>query len=672
MPVITVINYMRFAVDPRRVYGQKDLYGEVTMDRKFVVGLACSAALLLGACSGNNPPGTTSSDTNNGGSTGNDGTDGNGGTDGNANGGSSSDDGEASTADERYNQAVRAVRAAILAAQGATTEAEKNQARGLIETARTALTAAVTAANAAVTAAADGSPAEIGAAARSQTRANDYLEEQTEELNRARASLAWYGSTLVRFKLANGAAVLPAETTVEVERTNIKTANALGGADGNVNPFKAIKYSDGKKVFADTGDEFEVQGYVTQIDTNNALDPTVLSGLKLTSDGLEIRTGYVSGARDISGDGTPDGPVSSSYDYPDFTRNLNVGGAPDSNLWDLKITFKEPQTMTVPGAPDGETWVSSWNGNGDFYWRSLVPLDKTQQVGGANYAGDAFHSNPVGFRNVGTYEVWLSNHIGIDTNLEPPAGETTTCLDGSRGTSCPDDDENLYLDYAAYGLFVFISDPDVFDNRGYYGRVQSMHFGYEAFGTADGQRTSDINEAITSGRFLGETIAYAFQGDRGVGTNAANPTKTLPTKLLRGDVSLTVTIPKTSGTGTLTGEMTNFEEWFGNRVWRTYTEPGADFKVTLNDGESTPAAVNIGTDGSFRGVATATPSNRLNRNGKGYFYGNFYGPRGNADDLEAAGSWEVGVHSTGSAVVQNYYIFGSFGAKQRPISTPGS
>ena len=640
------------------------------MNLKLVASLACSAALLVGACSDDkNPAAGTGSE--NGGTDGN----GNGGTDGNANGGSNGDGSAGSplgTANSRYTRAVEAVDAAIRAAQGATTEAEKNRARGLIETARAALTAAVTAANAAVTAAADGSPAEIGAAARSLTRANSYLTEQTAALNRARASLAWYGSTLVRFKLADGAAVVPAETTVDVERTNIKTANALGGADGNVNPFKAIKYSVGKKVFADTGDEFEVQGYVTQIDTNNALDPTVLSGLKLTNDGLEIRTGYVSGARDISGDGTPDGRVSSSYDYPDFTRNLNVGGAPDSNLWDLKITFKEPQTMTVPGAPDGENWVSSWNGNGDFYWRSLVPLDKTQESGGSYYAGDAFHSNPAGYRNVGTYEVWLSNHIGIDTNLEPPAGETTTCLDGSRGTSCPDDDENLYLDYAAYGLFVFISDPDVFDNRGYYGRVQSMHFGYEAFGTADGQRTSDINKAITSGRFLGETIAYAFQGDRGIGTNAANPTKTLPTKLLRGDVSLTVTIPKTSGTGTLTGEMTNFEEWFGNRVWRTYTEPGADFKVTLNDGESTPGAVDIGTDGSFRGVATATPSSRLNRNGKGWFYGNFYGPRGNADDLEAAGSWEVGVYSSGSVSVQNYYIFGSFGAKQRPISTPGS
>ena len=640
------------------------------MDRKFVVGLACSAALLLGACSGNNPLGTTSSDTDNGGSTGN------GGTDGNANEGSSGDDGTGSTelgrADTQYAAARRAVDAAIRAAQGATTEAEGARARELIAAARAALTAAVTAANAAVTAAADGSPAEIGAAARSQTRANDYLEEQTEELNRARASLAWYGGNLVRVKLADGAAVVPAETTVEVDRTNIKTANALGGADGNVNPFKAIKYSEGKRVFADTGDEFEVQGYVTQIDTNNSLDPTVLSGLKLTSDGLEIRTGYVSGARDISGDGTPDGPVSSSFDYPDLTRKLNVGGAADDNLWDVEITFKEPQTMAVPGAPDGESWVSSWNGNGDFYWRSLVPLDDTQKSGGANYAGDSFHSNPVGYRNIGTYEVWLSNHIGLDPNLEPAAGETTLCPDGSRGTSCPSDDENLYLDYAAYGLFVFISDPDVFDNRGYYGRVQSMHFGYEAFGTGDGQRTTDINETITSGTFLGETIAYAFQGDRGIGTNAANPTKTLPTKLLRGDVSLTVTIPKTSGTGNLTGEMTNFEEWFDNRVWRTYTVHGADFKVTLNDGAGTPQAVDIGTDGSFRGVATATPSSRLNRNGKGYFYGNFYGPRGNADDLEAAGSWEIGNHSTGSVSVQNYYIFGSFGAKQRPISTPES
>ena len=638
------------------------------MNLKLLASLACSAALLVGACSDDkNPAAGTGSE--NGGTDGN----GNGGTDGNANGGSNGGGSAGSplgTANSRYTRAEEAVDAAIRAAQGATTEAEKNRARGLIETARAALTAAVTAANAAVTAAADGSPAEIGAAARSLTRANNYLTTQTVALNRARASLAWYGGDLVRFKLADGAAVVPAETTVEVVQTNIKTANALGGAAGNVNPFKAIKYSVGKKVFANTGDEFEVQGYVTQIDTNNPLDPTVLSGLKLTNDGLEIRTGYVSGARDFDGDGTPD-TAFSSYDYPDLLRNLNRGGT-DDNRWDVKITFKEPQTMTVPGAPDGETWVSSWNGNGDFYWRSLVPLDDTQKSGGSNYAGDAFHSNPAGYRNVGTYEVWLSNHIGLDPNLEPSPGETTLCPDGSRGTSCPSDDENLYLDYAAYGLFVFISDPDVFDNRGYYGRVQSMHFGYEAFGTGDGQRTTDINEAITSGRFLGETIAYAFQGDRGVGRHNDNPTKTLPTKLLRGDVSLTVSIPKTSGTGTLTGEMTNFEEWFGNRVWRTYTEPGADFKVTLNDGESTPAAVDIGTDGSFRGVATATPSNRLNRNGKGYFYGNFYGPRGNADDLEAAGSWEVGVHSSGSAIARNYYIFGSFGAKQRPISTPGS
>ena len=638
------------------------------MNLKLVAGLACSAALLVGACSNdNNPAAGAASESENGGNA-------NGGNDENANGGSNSDDDAGltplQTADRRYTRAEDAVDDAIEAAQGATTEAEKNRARNLIAEAHEALRAAVTAANAAVTAAEDGTPEEIGTAARRLTKATDYSELQTAALNRARASLAWYGSTLVRFKLADGAAAVPAETTVDVERTNIKTASALGGADGNVNPFKAIKYSEGKRVFADTGDEFEVQGYVTQIDTNNSLDPTVLSGLKLTSDGLEIRTGYVSGARDFDGDGTPD-TAFSSYDYPDLLRNLNRGGT-DDNRWDVKITFEEPQTMTVPGAPDGETWVSSWNGNGDFYWRSLVPLDDTQKSGGANYAGDSFHSNPAGYRNVGTYEVWLSNHIGLDPNLEPAAGETTLCPDLSRGTSCPSDDENLYLDYAAYGLFVFISDPDVFDNRGYYGRVQSMHFGYEAFGTGDGQRTTDINEAITSGRFLGETIAYAFQGDRDIGTSAANPTKTLPTKLLRGDVSLTVTIPKTSGTGTLTGEMTNFEEWFDNRVWRTYTEPGTNFKVTLNNGATPAAAVNIGTDGSFRGVATATPSNRLNRNGKGYFYGNFYGPRGNADDLEAAGSWEVGVHSTGSAVEQNYYIFGSFGAKQRPISTPGS
>ena len=612
-----------------------------------LAALACGLALLLGACSSNNASGTTT-----GGSAGPDtdtGTDG-GGNGGGADGtGDGMDDGKSA---EQLAAETAVMRALALTSANASAFAD----------ARTELAAWVTAAEDALEAAnADSeNPAAIGAAARMLAAAREYQAAQTTALDNKEASFAWYGREMVRHSFAHGEAVRPAATRAMVDRTDRGEEDSLGGEDSNTNPFTARKYSseNPKKVFSGAGDEFEVQGYVVPHDGKANWDPNVISGLRLTNTGLVMRTGHVQGTRDFDNDGTADFPLPDNGVYTDMKVKVDAAVALDLALQDLEITFVEPQS-----APVGDKYTS-WTGNGDFYWRSIVPLDKTQEPGGTNAAATNFHNIPAGYRSLGTYELWLSNHIGVETNLEPEAGETAVCpVSGERKSSCPEDDVNLYLDYAAYGLFAYVEAADFLTagadeaarsgaRAGRGGRISSMHFGYEAFGTGDDERTTDIDTAITSGTFRGETIAYAFRGD------ADSDAGITDSMLLRGDVSLTVSIPKTTGTGTLEGELTNFEEWFDGRVWRSY-----NLEVTLNDGTADADPVDIGTDGSFAGVATASPTTNLDNSGAGRFYGNFYGPR-TSTGLEAAGSWQIGIDDQ-PGTATDYYVVGSFGAKQR-------
>ena len=288
---------------------------------------------------------------------------------------------------------------------------------------------------------------------------------------------------------------------------------------------------------------------------------------------------------------------------------------------------------------------------------------------GDNYKANAFNQ-PKGYRDLGTYEVWLSNHVGLDRKREPAPGRTATCPDGSRGTSCPNDDEHRYLKYAAYGLFVYTASTETFTatNNGQTGRINTLHFGYSAFGTEDGQKTEDIGQAITGGKFHGYTLAYEFLGHR------SPPVSRLATKLLRGDVTLTVNIPKESGRrGTVEGTVNNFQQWNGeNKYWTTYDVN--NFSVALNSAA-------IGADGAFEGTTQATPRAGINPvingsdSGSGSYKGSFYGPRADAKDLEIAGSWIVGTTELTNGVSfsrDKKVISGSFGAKQKPPATPAS
>ena len=135
-------------------------------------------------------------------------------------------------------------------------------------------------------------------------------------------------------------------------------------------------------------------------------------------------------------------------------------------------------------------------------------------------------------------------------------------------------------------------------------------------------------------------------------------------KLLRGDVTLTVNIPRGSGTGSLQGTMNNFQRWNEeNKIWTAYVD---NFTVALNSAA-------IGESGTFSGATRATPAagfNSVTAPGVGVYKGSFYGPRAEADELEIAGSWTVG--TTLGPLDNLKTILGSFGAKQRPAATPTS
>ena len=707
------------------------------MDTKLIAALACTAALALGACSGNNASGTTggggpgAGSGNNGGP---DGGNGNGGDGSNGgNGGGDSNGGSAptplQTAETEYEKAQTAVTAAVDEAQRAVaagTEAARTRAEALIAAASMALAEAVRAADAAVAAAADGSGVQIGAAARVRRQALRLQSQRTDDLNAARDSLAWYGRNLVRYELASGEAVEPREsvntaTVVRIPRTipnvdNLPAPAVLTDAGFqqsaytqipnpkrfDADTFKTVMYEDGNRVFSvvddgEGGDEFKVDGYVNALTSGLQTQRRMYTGLKLTDGGLVIRTGgtanlgtddYNTDARsvadftdtrrdirtfvsDTSGDFLV---VPFDTDFDGYTKD----GIRGQNGWDLAITFDEPQTRSVPvGFDDISNPVSSWTGNSAFYWKAIAPADPSQlDEDGDYYHADAF-KQPKGYRDLGTYEVWLSNHVGLDRKREPPPGRTAACPDGSRDTSCPNDDEHRYLKYAAYGLFAYTASTETFKNtnNGQIGRINTLHFGYSAFGTEDGQKTEDIGQTISGGKFHGYTLAYEFSG-----INTAPP-NSVTTKLLRGDVTLTVNIPKgpldvgvrRENAVTVQGTINNFQQWNGeNKYWTAYDIN--NFTVALN-------RATISESGAFEGTTKATPSAGINpviigvASGSGEYKGSFYGPRADAQDLEIAGSWIVGTTRLTSGVqmpLTNKIISGSFGAKQRPPETPAS
>ena len=627
---------------------------EFLMDTKLIAALACAAALALGACSGNPPAGSTNTDRESPEVNPND---------PNPNDDNRDDDngGSGPTAASLEQQAARAIERADAAA-AAGNSGDRPGARTEIENARKAIDDAVKAADAAykaIQASASATPAARLAAFDRLNGLRELKRTQDPDLDAALDSLAWFGRKLARYELANGEAVTPREDTNKVTINRIprtidrsatdstQVANTEENNQGsqtarfNDKTFKTVMHEDGKKVFSDVDVEFKVDGYTQVSFSTFGLELTIHTGVKLTRDGLVIRTG-----------GGRAGPAPNIIaDFTDMRRKIrhrtdaippagsrNSANPQGQNGWDLEITFEdEPRTVPVPDAPDGKNWVASWQGSGDFYWRAIVPAAESQLETDGDYYEEGAFLQPDGYKDLGTYEVWLSNHVGVDMKLEPPPGQEGTY---------PEDDEQFYLKYAAYGLFVYTADPETYlgndASDGQMGRVQSLHFGYSAFADEDNKQTTDIGEAITSGKFKGQALAYAFKG-----TNINNEFK-----LLRGDATLTVNIPKKTGTGNISGNLSNFKEWTG-AGWKVY---GSDFNVSL-------ASADISDAGMFSGSTTSTGGVSLSDPG-GSFKGSFYGPRAGSADLEVAGSWTAG--TAAGANQNNWEMIGSFGAKQRP------
>ena len=646
------------------------------MNARLFINLAFGMAFLLGACSSDDAPGTAAD----GGGVTEPGTDteDNGVLNGN-------EPTELRAANEAYSDAEEAVTAAVAAAGRARgMPSVRDEAAGLIAQARARLDDAVAKARDAVSAA-EG-PEALGEATRALDRATSYRNAQEAILDNARGSFAWYGRKLVRYAFARGTVAIPRTGTNTATITRIpRTVPSPTDADTQIAnldaftsaTFKEVMYADGKRVFSvndddDGGDEFKVDGYVKARASNYLPETAIFTGLKLTDAGLIIRTGGTAAS----------GAGRFRADFTDMRRKITTwasdsdgdgdvdaaDGIRGQNGWDLTIAFDEPQTRSVPVVfNDISNAASSWNGNNAFYWRSLAPADPSQlDEDGDYYDANAF-KQPKGSEDLGTYEVWLSNHIGVDTNTEPAEGQgEVTCLDGSIGTSCPFDDKHFYLNYAAYGLFLYTASTETFRGtgstagfNGQLGRINTLHFGYSAFGNEEGRKTTDIGEAIAGGRFRGYALGYEVLGDNNLegGSNRTG----IEHKLLRGDVTLTVNIPRGSGAGSLEGTMNNFQQWNEeNKVWAAYVD---NFTVALNN-------TSISESGVFSGTTQATPSTGFNSlglgaEGAGFYKGSFYGPRDNASDLEIAGSWAVGTRSP--VIDDRKTIVGSFGAKQRPL-----
>ena len=292
--------------------------------------------------------------------------------------------------------------------------------------------------------------------------------------------------------------------------------------------------------------------------------------------------------------------------------------------------------------------------------------DDADTTGYANLAGEEYTDPADGSK----YKVlWLSRAIAAPTGamlLEPrratriasglPAddlGVYTVKLSNYAGVD--GDDEHRYLRYAAYGLFNFW---DYSTARPRYGRMQAFHFGYDAFGGANGEPKDFSTDAVTA-TFNGKTTGWVLQ-------NRANDHISRLVRL-RGDVSLTATLGGGSSNGAVSGFMKNIE-FLTDGAWSTLylqNHPTAEDNKAVD-----LQSANIGADGSYAGVAT--PVFDTAGFAEGRYGGAFYGPR-ELGELETAGYWMLPRNLThafagcpsgreGAACVTFGSIIGSFGA----------
>ena len=209
-------------------------------------------------------------------------------------------------------------------------------------------------------------------------------------------------------------------------------SNAAGTGDNpnilKVTTHPAVPYEAGKVLISEgeaaSGDMLPMWGFGSDRIWSNTLrftpnynrgvpyDNTVLDGyvflaaLRITPAGLVMEIGGRGSdgmdLRRVVGIAPPAGVGPSDVYY------ANDPPAADPHGWDLILTFGEP--------------ASSPEGNGEAYWAARLMPDPGQIAAGAD--ADTRAKFLVGGRpyHIGTYKLWLSNHAGAETNLEPADG----------------------------------------------------------------------------------------------------------------------------------------------------------------------------------------------------------------------------------------------------------
>ena len=382
----------------------------------------------------------------------------------------------------------------------------------------------------------------------------------------------------------------------------IPVANTLNSPSGDLRRFLLM------------GVGYDPRSYVDRAGGgNDGEEPRMVAGLKITSRGLVV---------DMGGRGAFGLDFRRPNNFFGFYRFVTPGGS--TGGYDLKLEFGLPK--------------ASPEGNAEHYWTAqLMPApEHLQEPTLGSRLRDGERVIPLG-----TYTMRLSNHAGLDRNLEDP--------DDPAGYAR--DDVNHYLSYAAYGHMEFVDSSFTAGSSILPGRrTFPFHSGYDAFKDEAGMSTTDVADAdkITGGTFRGRTMASQFAIET-IGTEAL-PSLTGANYLrLRGNVRLTATISGTADDNRISGRITNLESFSNSKgIWEDYARISSALTLQASD---------ISASGSFAGVIdpASYPSAVF---AEGGYRGNFYGPTAG---LEAAGIWYLQDGNTASSGLK-LSIVGSFGA----------
>ena len=617
------------------------------MDTQLTAALACAAALSLGACAGGNPSAPSAPETEMAGpetaetetvetETPDPGT-------GVPESADPPEDGrtEAERFDDELAEAEADLAAArnrvpAAAAAAAGTGGDRTRALADIAAARKALTDALAAARA-LRAPPDDS-GRIARAARLALKAGAAEAEDLPRLRAAASSAGWAGSSA----LVIGRENLRPVPEIDVVRNRRRNADGTDKATLlTEDEIPAVPYDEGKVVMspglASSGDRLRMRGIPvasvwraqsgnerrflllgTIVDSprqpldpvgggNDGVEPKLVAGLRITPGGLVV---------DMGGQGAE----GLDFRLPEvFATTVRFVVADGSNGgYDLKLTFGPP--------------AASPEGNAEHYWTAaLMPNSELAAAIGSSRLRDG--------QELGTYTMRLSNHVGLDRNLEYPDDPAAYTRD----------DVNRYLSHAAYGHMEFVHSflTGIIPGR----RTFPFHAGYDAFKDDAGMRTMDVSDAdrIAGGTFKGRTLASQFGVTSVNGIISNYPQLSGANYLrLRGDVTLTATISGTAADNRISGKIENLESFSsGEGIWEDYARIS---------GALTLQATGIDASGEFKGVVDTAS---LPAFAEGGYKGNFYGPLA---DLEAAGIWYLQDGDAANTAARNLSIVGSFGA----------